>query len=73
MRDDGIVPWIEVNWFVQLFIILETGSGIFAGCQLLTSRRVTDWVATYHSVLGAKLIIIRFPSRFPVEYELVAI
>ena len=27
----------------------ETGSRIFAGCRLLTSRRVDDWVSTYHS------------------------
>jgi hypothetical protein len=32
-----------------LFIHSETGSRIFAGCRLLTSRRVDDWVSTYHS------------------------
>ena len=31
------------------FIHSETGSRIFAGCRLLTSRRVDDWVSTYHS------------------------
>ena len=38
-------------WFgsVRLFIHSETGSRIFAGCRLLTSRRVDDWVSTYHS------------------------
>jgi hypothetical protein len=34
---------------VRLFIHSETGSRIFAGCHLLTSRRVDDWVSTYHS------------------------
>ena len=34
---------------VRLFVHSETGSRIFAGCQLLTSRRVDDWVSTYHS------------------------
>ena len=34
---------------VRLFIHSETGSRIFAGCRLLTSRRVDDWVSTYHS------------------------
>jgi hypothetical protein len=34
---------------VRLFIHLETGSRIFVGCQLLTNRRVDNWVSIYHS------------------------
>jgi hypothetical protein len=34
---------------VRLFIHSETWSRIFTGCQLLTSKRVDDWVPTYHS------------------------
>jgi hypothetical protein len=32
-----------------LFVVSVTGSRIFAGCQLLSRRRVDDWVSTYHS------------------------
>ena len=34
---------------VRLFIVSVTGSRIFVGCRLLSSRRVDDWVSTYHS------------------------
>ena len=34
---------------VRLFTVSATGSRIFVGCQLLSSRRVNDWVSTYHS------------------------
>ena len=30
-------------------MVSVTGSRIFVGCQLLLSRRVDDWVSTYHS------------------------
>ena len=43
--------WVVLHLLgsVRLFIHSETGSRIFAGCRLLTSRRVDDWVSTYHS------------------------
>ena len=34
---------------VRLFIVSVTGSRMFVGCQPLSSRRVDDWVSTYHS------------------------
>ena len=47
--------WDLEEAFILLFCFHSETAGpghesrIFAGCQLLTSRRVDDWVSTYHS------------------------
>ena len=44
---------------VRLFIHSETGSRIFAGCQLLTSRRVDDWETGSRIFAGCQLLTSR--------------
>lgn len=38
--------------FGSFVYVSETGSGIFAGFQLSTSRRMTDWVSGHLSLMG---------------------
>ena len=53
MRDIQTMTMVRENGVsgtqVRLFIVSVTGSRIFVGCRLLSSRRVDDWVSTYHS------------------------